>query len=51
MSNFKEKAYEMLTAILFGLIVVVSIQTIKCTPKVPPPPSDYIDEVDMSNFV
>ena len=32
------------------LIVAISIQLIKCAPEVPPPPSDYIDEVDVSNL-
>ena len=32
------------------LIVAISIQLVKCTPEVPPPPSDYIDEVDVSTL-
>ena len=44
MSN---KVYEIM---LFFSIIVVSIQGVRCTPELPPPPSDYIDEVDVSNF-
>ena len=47
MSN---KVYEILVVILFFSIIVASIQGARCTPKLPPPPSDYIDEVDVSNF-
>ena len=47
MSN---KVYEILVVMLFFSIIVVSIQGVRCTPELPPPPSDYIDEVDVSNF-
>ena len=51
MTQFEEAACKVLGAILVILVVVISLQVIGCTRPVPPPPSDYIDEVDTSNLV
>ena len=51
MTDFENKACIFLGAILFVLVVFIGTQLIGCSHPVPPPPSDYIDEVDTSNFV
>ena len=33
-----------------NLIVIIGLQLSMCHNKIPAPPSDYIDEVNMSNF-
>ena len=39
------------SVILLLLIVFVSLWLSRCSTSVPPPPSDYIDEVDTSHLV
>jgi hypothetical protein len=39
------------SVIVLLLIVFVSLWLSGCTTSVPPPPSDYIDEKDTTNFV
>jgi len=51
MTDFENKACKVLGVILFLLIVMTWFQISACACPVPPPPSDYIDEVDTSNFV
>ena len=51
MTQFEESACKTLGTILVILVVVISLQLIGCMCPVPPPPSDYIDEVDTSNLV
>ena len=51
MTQFEEVACKVLGAILVILVIVISFQLIGCACPVPPPPSDYIDEVDTSNLV
>ena len=51
MTDFENKACKFLGAILFVLVVFIGTQLIGCSHPVPPPPSDYIYEVDTSNFV
>ena len=52
MTRFEEVSCKVLGVILFLLIVIMGLQLTGCTcSEVPPPPSDYIDEVDTSNFV
>ena len=50
MSRFEEASCKVLGVILFMLIVMTWLQISGCSCPVPPPPSDYIDEVDTSNF-
>ena len=51
MTDFENKACKFLGVILFVLVVFIGTQLMGCSRPVPPPPSDYIDEVDTSNFV
>ena len=51
MTEFESTSCKVLGVILFLLIVTMSLQLMGCSRPVPPPPSDYIDEVDISNFV
>jgi len=53
MSRFEEASCKVLGVILFLIICLLVLQLNGCTTcaNVPPPPSDYIDEVDTSNFV
>ena len=51
MTEFESTSCKVLGVILFLLIVTMSLQLMGCSRPVPPPPSDYIDEVDTSNFV
>ena len=53
MSKFENVCGKALGAILFLLIVSIWLQLSGCSgceTQVPSPPSDYIDEVDMSNY-
>ena len=53
MSKFENVCCKALSVILFLLIVSIWLQLSGCSScetQVPQPPSDYIDEVDMSNF-
>jgi hypothetical protein len=53
MTQFEEKSCKVLGVILFLILCLLVLQLNGCTTcvKVPPPPSDYIDEVDTSNLV
>ena len=51
MTDFENKACKFLGVILFVLVVFIGTQVMGCSCPVPPPPSDYIDEVDTSNLV
>jgi len=53
MSEFENKSCKVLSVILFLLVVSIWLQISGCSScetRIPPPPSDYIDEVDMSNY-
>ena len=53
MNKFENMCCKVLGVILFLLIVLIWLQLSgcsRCETQVPPPPSDYIDEVDMSDF-
>jgi len=50
-TQFEEVACKGLGIILVILVVVLSFQLIGCSCPIPQPPSDYIDEVNTSNFV
>ena len=53
MTEFESTSCKVLGVILFLILCLLVLQLNGCTTcvKVPPPPSDYIDEVDTSNFV
>ena len=53
MSEFENKACKALGIILLMIICILVLQLNGCTTcvNVPPPPSDYIDEVDTSDLV
>ena len=51
MTQFEEASVKALGVILVLLVMVIGIQLIGCACPVPPPPSDYIDEVDTSHLV
>ena len=53
MTEFESASCKVLGVILFLIISLLVIQLNGCTTcvKVPPPPSDYIDEVETSNLV
>ncbi len=52
MTDFESKACKVLGVMLFLLVIVLGVQLMGCSRSVPPPPpSDYIDEVDTSNLV
>ena len=53
MSDFESKACKFLGVILFLILWILVLQLNGCTTctNVPPPPSDYIDEVDTSHLV
>ena len=51
MTEFESTSCKVLGVILFLLIIIMSLQLMGCTCyDIPPPPSDYIDEVKMENF-
>ena len=53
MNKFENMYCKVLGVILFLLIVLIWLQLSGCSScetQVPPPPSDYIDEVDMSDY-
>ena len=51
MSEFERGAVRVLGVLLVGILIILYLQLISCTNAVPPPPSDYIDEVDTSHLV
>ena len=52
MTEFESASCKVLGVILFLLIIIMSLQLMGCTCyDIPPPPSDYIDEVETSNLV
>ena len=51
MTEFEKTSCKVLGVMIFLLIVIIGLQLSMCHNKIPAPPSDYIDEVDMSNFV
>ena len=53
MTQFEEKSCKVLGVMLFLIICLLVVQLNGCTTcvNVPPPPSDYIDEVDTSHLV
>ena len=51
MSEFERGAVRILGVLLVGILIILYLQLISCTNAVPPPPSDYIDEVDTSHLV
>ena len=53
MSRFEEASCKVLGVILFLIICLLVLQLNGCTTCtiVPPPPSDYIDEVNTSHLV
>jgi len=51
MTDFESKACKVLGVMLFLLVIVLGVQLMGCSRSVPPPPSDYIDEVDTSDLV
>ena len=53
MSRFEDASCKVLGVILFLIICLLVLQLNGCTTctNVPPPPSDYIDEVDTSHLV
>ena len=51
MTDFENKACKALGMILFVLVIITWLQISGCSRPVPPPPSDYIDEVDTSDLV
>ena len=52
MTRFEETSCKVLGVILFLIICLLVFQLNGCTTCANvPPPSDYIDEVDTSNFV
>ena len=53
MSKFENKCCKILGVVLLLLVISMWLQLSGCSScetQVPPPPSDYIDEVDMSDF-
>jgi len=52
MSEFEKGAMRVMGVILIGCLIILYLQLLGCTKcVVPPPPSDYIDEVDTSHLV
>ena len=53
MTQFEEKSCKVLGVILFLILCLLVLQLNGCTTcaNVPPPPSDYIDEVNTSHLV
>ena len=51
MTRFEETSCKVLGVILFLIICLLVVQLNGCVCYDVPPPSDYIDEVDTSNFV
>ena len=50
MTQFEEAACKVLGAMLFLLVVIISLQLIGCSCPAPQPPSDYMDEIEMKNL-
>ena len=50
MTEFEKTSCKVLGVMIFLLIVIIGLQLSMCHNKIPAPPSDYIDEVNMSNF-
>ena len=51
MSEFERAAIRVMGVLLIGILIILYLQLLGCTKSVPPPPSDYIDEVDTSDLV
>ena len=51
MTQFEEAACKVLGSVIFLLFIVIGLQLMGCACPVPPPPSDYIDEVETSHLV
>ena len=51
MTEFEKVSCKVLGVMFIVLIMIIGLQLSMCHNKIPAPPSDYIDEVDMSNFV
>ena len=51
MTEFEKTSCKVLGVMTFLLIVIIGLQLSMCHNEIPAPPSDYIDEVDMNNFV
>tara|TARA_Y100000296_G_C5035792_1_gene187193 strand:- start:22 stop:291 length:270 start_codon:yes stop_codon:yes gene_type:complete len=54
MSEFENKCCKILSVVLLLLVISMWLQLSGCSScesQVPPPPSDYIDEVNTSNLV
>jgi|TARA_Y100000590_G_scaffold53841_1_gene56241 hypothetical protein len=51
MNEFERGAIRVMGVLLVGILIILYLQLISCTNAVPPPPSDYIDEVDTSHLV
>ena len=51
MSEFEKAAMRIMVVLFVGLMIILYLQLISCSKPVPPPPSDYIDEVDTSDLV
>jgi hypothetical protein len=50
MTEFEKANCKVLGVMFIVLIIIIGLQISGCSCPVPPPPSDYIDEVDMSNY-
>ena len=51
MTEFEKTSCKVLGVMTFLLIVIIGLQLSMCHNEIPAPPSDYIDEVNMNNFV
>ena len=51
MTQFEEVSCKVLGVMLIVLVIIIGLQLTGCSCPAPQPPSDYIDEVDTSNFV
>ena len=51
MSEFERGAIRVMGVLLVGILIILYLQLLSCSKQVPPPPSDYIDEVDTSDLV
>ena len=51
MSEFERGAIRVMGVLLVGILIILYLQLLSCSKPVPPPQSDYIDEVDTSDLV
>jgi hypothetical protein len=51
MTEFEKVSCKVLGVMFIVLIMIIGLQLSVCRSEIPAPPSDYIDEVDMDNFV